>query len=66
VSASSELVAEARRRAEGNLSVYVAESLRWQVLADRCREYLAELDEKFGSLTEAELVAARRLWRDTI
>lgn len=64
VSLPSELIAEARQRANGNLSAYVADSLRQRLLVDRRRRYLAELDEEFGPLTDEELAEARRLWRD--
>jgi hypothetical protein len=64
ISLPSDLLAEARQYARGNLSAYVADSLRRRVLADRLGEYLAELDDEFGPLTEGELAEARRLWRD--
>ena len=66
VSLPADLVAEARQRANGNLSSYLAESLRRRVLADRLGEYLVELDEEFGPLTGEELAQARHLWRDEV
>jgi hypothetical protein len=64
ISLPAELVAEARTYAGGNLSAYVADSLRRRILADRLGTYLDELDAEFGALTEDELAEARRLWRD--
>jgi hypothetical protein len=66
LSLPSDLVAEARRRAKGNLSAYVADGLRWRILADRQRQFLAELDEQFGALSEDEIAEALRVWRDEV
>lgn len=46
----------------GNLSAYVTQGLRRQVLADRRRRYLADLDAAYGPLTEEEREEGRRLW----
>ena len=63
LSLPADLVAEAQHwSGDGNLSAYVARGLRRQVLADRRRQYLAELDAEFGPLTEEEREEGRRLW----
>jgi hypothetical protein len=67
VSLPADLVAEAEHWAgDGNLSAYIAQGLRRQVLADRRRHYLAELDAEFGSLTEEEREEGRRLWHGEV
>ena len=64
LSLPADLLAEARDWAsDGNLSAYIADGLRRQVLADRQRAYLAELDDEFGALTSDELAEARLIWR---
>ncbi len=58
-----DLLAEARRLVpDGNLSAYVADGLRRRILSDRQSQYLSQLDEEFGPLTEEEIDVARRLW----
>jgi hypothetical protein len=67
VSLPADLVAEAEQWAGGgNLSAYIAQGLRRQILADRRRHYLAELDAEFGPLTEQEREEGRRLWSDEV
>ena len=62
----ADLLVEARLQAKGNLSAYVADGLRRRILADRQRQYLAELDEEFGALSEDEIEEALRVWRDEV
>ncbi len=64
LSLPSDLLAEARERAGGNLSAYVADGLRRRVLADRLSDYLSELDDEYGPLTDEELTEARRIWHE--
>jgi hypothetical protein len=67
LSLPADLLDEARRwAAADSLSAYVARGLRRQVLADRRRQYLAQLDEEFGPLTEEEREEGRRLWNDEV
>lgn len=55
VSFPADLVAKAEHWAGGgNVSASIAQGLRRQVLADRRRHYLEELDAKFGPLAEEE------------
>jgi hypothetical protein len=58
----ADLVAEAEYWAGSNLPAYIAHGLRHQVLTDRRRHYLAELEAEFGPLTEEERGKGRRLW----
>ncbi len=63
LSLPKDLLAEARRLVpDGNLSAYVADGLRRRILSDRQSQYLSQLDEEFGPLTEEEIDVARRLW----
>lgn len=67
VSLPADLLAEAHHWAGGrSLSAYIAQGVQRQVLADRRRQYLAELDEEFGPLTEEEREEGRRLWNDEV
>lgn len=44
------------------LSAHVVKGGHHQVLADRRRQYLAELDDEFGLLTAEERAEGRYLW----
>ena len=67
LSLPADLVAEARQWANGgSLSAYVADGIRRRILADRQAQYLFQLDDEFGALTEDELASARRLWHDEV
>lgn len=60
-----ELLDEARSLVgEGNLSAYITEGLQRQIRADRLARFLGELDREFEPLTEEEIDAVRREWRD--
>ncbi len=48
---------------DGNLSAYVSEGLRRQILSDRLRRYLDEIAEERGALTEEQIAAAEEEWR---
>jgi hypothetical protein len=67
VSPPTDLVAEAHRWAGGrSLSACTAWGVQRQVLADRRRQYLVELDEEFGPLTQEEREEGRRLWNGEV
>jgi len=54
LSLPKDLLAEARR--------LVPDGNRRRILSDRQSQYLSQLDEEFGPLTEEEIDVARRLW----
>ena len=65
LSLPADLLVEARKYAKnGNLSAYGADGLRTNVLADRQRQLLAELDKEFGPLTDEDMEEARHIWND--
>lgn len=66
VSLDADILAEARRLSggTGNLSGYVNDALRRQVLRDQQLEYLAEQDERFGPIPPEEKEAARIWWQE--
>ena len=64
LSLPADLVAEARQRAKGNLSAYVADGLRRRILADRQREYLEEWEDQFGPIPEEAMKEMAALWPD--
>lgn len=65
LSLPADLLAEARYwAADDSLSAYVARGLRRQVLADRRRQFLAQLEQGFGPLSDEEREEGRRLWND--
>ncbi len=49
-----------------SLSAYIAQDVKRQLLADRRRRYLAELDEEFGPLTEEEREEGQQLWNEEV
>jgi len=64
LSLPADLVAEARRRAKGNLSAYVADGLRRRILADRQCEYIETWEEEFGPIPEEAMAEMAALWPD--
>jgi hypothetical protein len=65
LSLDAELVEEARRRSGGsNLSAYVSQGLKRQVLADRQGELLDGWEQEFGPIPDDEIEKMARLWPD--
>lgn len=65
LSLDADLVSEARRRArDGNLSAYVNQGLRRQILADRQEELLEEWEKEFGPIPQDALDEMASLWPD--
>ncbi|MFN2569470.1 MAG: hypothetical protein ABR564_07705 [Candidatus Dormibacteria bacterium] len=59
------LLDEARRRSGGgNLSRYVTEGLRRQVLADRQADLLGDWERQFGPIPEELVAEMDALWPD--
>jgi post-segregation antitoxin (ccd killing protein) len=65
VTIPSDLAAELRARAgRGNVSAYVTDALVRQLEHDRLGDFLSELAEEHGPVTEEELAQARAEWPD--
>jgi hypothetical protein len=63
LSLPADLLAEARRRAQGeSLSAYVADGLRRRILADRQRDYLEEWEARHGAIPEEAIAEMEALW----
>lgn len=58
-----ELLEQARRYADDNLSAWIGEAVRERILLERGREYLRECEQERGPVDEGLLEEVRQQWR---
>ena len=64
LSIDSEILADARSEAgERGLSAFVTEAIRKHLRGEHLRQWLEQMDEKYGPVPEAMIEEARKKWQ---
>jgi len=64
ITLDADVLDQARKRSQGNLSAYVNEALRRRVKNELLDEALHDWEREFGAITDEELAEARRSLAD--